>query len=222
MLEHHIQKNIVYTLALTDTARFSELKPNTIENKLFDYHLKKVIVEGLVEKTKDGTYALTPKGRRVGKDALKKNDQLIDRAYSVLFLAIRRKSDGAWLLCKRKTHPLLGKVGFMYAQPSFTEIAEIAAHDAVKLKTNLDCEFSVRGSGYIRMFEDGNLESFTHFTLLECTGAQDDLQQQDMFSEYYWEVNPDFSAPDILPTLATFAEKLQQPGLFYLEQNFAN
>ena len=222
MLEHHIQKNIVYNLALVQSARFSDLKPDTIENKLFDYHLKKVISEGLVKKNEDGLYALTPKGRRVGKDAIKKSDQLIDRAYSVLFMAVRRKSDGAWLLCKRKTHPLLGKVGFMNAQPSFMDPSEVAAHNETLVKTGLDCTFTVRGSGYLRMYQDDNLESFTHFTLLECTDAQGELQQLDPLAEYYWEVNPDFTASDILPTIATFADKLSEPGLFYLEQTFSS
>jgi hypothetical protein len=222
MLDHYIQKDIVYNLALTESARFTDLKPDTIENKLFDYHLKKVIAEGLVAKNEAGEYTLTPKGRRVGKDAIKKSDHLIDRAYSVLFLAICRKSDGAWLLCKRKSHPLLGKVGFMNAQPSFTEYVEVTAHYEALKKTGLDCEFTVRGSGYLRIYEKDNLESFTHFTLLECVDAQGDLLQLDELAEYYWEASPDFSAPDMLPSIAVFADRLASPGLFFLEQDFTN
>lgn len=222
MLEHYIQKNIVYALALAPSLRFGELKPDGLENKLFDYHLKKVIAQGLVEKTQSGDYALTPKGRRVGKDALKKNDQLIDRAYSVLFMAIRRESDGAWLLCRRKTHPLLGKVGFMHAQPSFTEPAPIAAQNEARIKVGLNCEFKVRGSGYLRMYEADNLESFTHFTLLEAFAADDTLEQLDELAEYYWDVNPDFSASDMLPSIRLYVEQLARPGLFYFEEEFRN
>jgi hypothetical protein len=222
MLEHHIQKNIVYNLALTESARFSDLKPDDLENKLFDYHLKKVIAEGLVEKTDEGTYALTSKGRRIGKDAIKKSDQLINRAYSVLFMVVRRRSDGAWLLCKRKAHPLLGKVGFMNAQPSFTEHTEDTAHNETLAKTGLDCAFTVRGSGYLRMYEKSDLESFTHFTLLECTDSKGDLQQLDALAEYYWDTDPDFTAPNVLPNIQYFVDKLSQPGLFYLEQDFTS
>jgi hypothetical protein len=220
MLDHWIQKDIVYSLALTDSLRFGELKPDDLENKLFDYHLKKVIAGGLVAKNEGGEYTLTLKGRRVGKDAIKKHDQLIDRAYSVLFLAIRHKEDGAWLLCRRKTHPLLGKVGFMHAQPDFTQHAPEVAQQTLTLKAGLTGEFSVRGSGYLRMYEQDQLESFTHFTLLECEDAAGDLLQNDELAEYYWETNPDFSAPDMLPSIPLLADKLSQPGLFYLEQDF--
>lgn len=220
MLDHHIQKNIVYNLALTESARFSDLKPDTVENKLFDYHLKKVMAEGLVAKNDIGEYTLTPKGRRVGKDAIKHSDQLIDRAYSVLFLAIRRKSDGAWLLCKRKTHPLLGKIGFMNAQPSLAELVEVTAHYEALKKTSLDCTFTVRGSGYLRMYDEDNLESFTHFTLLESTDAEGELKKLDELAEYYWETDLDFTNPDMLPSIEYFVDKLSQPGLFFLEEEF--
>lgn len=220
MLEHHIQKTIVYNLALIESARFSDLKPDTIENKLFDYHLKKVIAEGLVEKTNEGVYALTSKGRRIGRDTIKRSDLLLDRAYSVLFLVIRRESDGAWLLCRRKAHPLLGKVGFLKAEPVVDEDVTATAHTTTLEKTGLDCSFTVRGSGYLRMFEDDSLESFTHFTLLECTNANGEPKQLDELAEYYWELDPDFTAPDVLPSIAYFAEKLAEPGLFFIEESF--
>lgn len=202
--------------------RFSELKPDDIENKLFNYHLKKVLAEGLVSKLSSGKYALTPKGRRVGKDALKKSDELINRAYSVLFLAIRRQADGAWLLCRRKAHPLLGKVGFMHAQPSFTDNAIVAARNETQSKTGLVCDFTVRGSGYLRMYHGDSLESFTHFTLLESEDAQGELEQLDKLAEYFWVKEPDFGAADMLPSIEHLVERLLQPGLFYFEQNFSD
>lgn len=200
--------------------RFSELQPDGIENKLFDYHLKKVIAAGYVVKTDSGEYALTPKGRRVGKDAIKKKDQLMDRAYSVLFLAIRRSSDGAWLLCRRKAHPLLGRVGFMHAQPDFVEHADVTAQKEALSKVGLDGEFMVRGSGYLRMYESENLESFTHFTLLECTDPQGELQQLDELAEYYWQADPDLTSDEMLPSIPLFVNKMAEPGLFFVEEDY--
>jgi hypothetical protein len=220
MLEHYIQKNIVYALALTESMRFSELKPDNIENKLFDYHLKKVIAEGYVSKTDDGSYALTSIGRRIGKEVIKQHNALVDRAYSVLFLAVRR-ADGAWLLCRRKAHPLFNKIGFMHAMPSLTDHAEAVAAAELQQKSRLSGKFAVRGSGYLRMHYDGELESFTHFTLLECKNAEGELVNNDEeLAEYYWQENPDFNDPDMLPSIPLFAEGLATPGIFYLEQDF--
>ena len=198
--------------------RFSDLKPDDIENKLFDYHLKKVIATGLVVKNQNGEYELTPTGRRVGKDALKKTDHLINRVYSVLFIAIRRQSDGAWLLCRRKAHPLLGKVGFMHAVPSLEQTAVESATAAALEKAGLRATFSVRGSGYLRVYEGENMESFTHFTLLESKDATGELSQLDALSEYYWQDKVDLSDPDLLPSIPYFVDALEQPGLFYFEK----
>ena len=128
MLDHHFQRSIVYRLALASRLKFSELKPDTLDNKLFTYHLKKVMSAGFIEKDADGYYELTPKGRRLGAHVLDNAEALFDRAYSVLFLAVQRKHDGAWLLYRRKTHPLLGRVGFMHATPNATDAVAKTAH----------------------------------------------------------------------------------------------
>ena len=77
MLDHHIQRTIVYTLAFAESMRFGELKPDELDNKLFNYHLKKVIAAGYVAKNDEGLYTLTSEGKRVGKGALKKQSRLI-------------------------------------------------------------------------------------------------------------------------------------------------
>ena len=79
MLDHHIQKSIVYDLAFAESLRFSDLKPDDMENKAFTYHLKKVMKSGLVEKLEDGHYSLTMKGRRVGKGAFKQDMYMVKK-----------------------------------------------------------------------------------------------------------------------------------------------
>lgn len=220
MLDHHIGKSIVYQLAFADSLRFSELQPDDIDSKLFTYHLKKVITEGYVTKTLEGRYTLTPEGRRVGKGALKQQSRLIDRAYSVLLLAIRRKHDGAWLLYKRHTHPLLGMAGFMHVQPvAYTDSVQIAVQEC-QIKTGLTGEFTVKGSGYFRVYRDDTLESFTHFTLLTCDDIQGELTADNELAEYYWDTSPDFSAEGMLPNMQLLGELYKKNELFFVEKTF--
>lgn len=220
MLDHHIQREIVYALAFSNGLRFSELKPDTLENKAFDYHLKKVIAAGYVIKNEDGTYSLTSAGKRVGKGALKKQERLIDRAYSTLLLAIRRPEDGAWLLTRRKVQPLLGLTGFMNASPTaHQEVAQTAA-EVCWQQTGLTGTFVVHGHGYFRIYRDMALESFIHFTLLTCSDIQGELRQSTELAEYYWDTDPDFQAPGMLPNMQTLYKMSQaQPGSF-VEKTF--
>ena len=214
MLDHHIQREIVYALAFSEGLRFSELKPDTLENKAFDYHLKKVIAAGYVVKTKEGTYSLTSEGKRVGKGALKKQDRLINRAYSMLLLGIQRE-DGAWLLARRKSQPLLGLVGLTGVQPRADKDILETATEVCREQTGLSGSFVVHGHGYFRILRDGQMESFIHFTLLKCTEIQGELHQNTELAEYYWDMDPDWQAPDMLPNMKTLHKMLSaRPGAF--------
>ena len=215
MLDHHIQRQIVYDLAFSNGLRFSELKPDALENKSFDYHLKKVIVAGYVVKNEDGTYSLTSEGKRVGKGALKKQSRLIDRAYSTLLLAIQRQEDGAWLLSRRKSQPLLGLTGFMNAQPRSDQKIVQTAANVCREQTGLTGSFEMHGGGYFRIYRSGELESFIHFTLLKCIDIQGELLQNSELAEYYWDTDPDWQGPEMLPNMRTLHRMSQaQPGAF--------
>lgn len=219
MLDHHIQKSIVYTLAFAQSMRFSELQPDDIDSKLFTYHLKKVVAAGYVTKYDDGTYALTPEGRRIGKTVLKK-DRLMDQAYSILLLAVRRRSDDAWLLYTRNTHPLIGLTGFMQALPRAEESVTATAHTICFEKTGLTGDFKVVSSGYLRVFEADELESFTHFTLLSCDNVEGGLKEHDDYGTYEWVQSPDFSAKTMLPTAKILSDLALSRATPFVEKTY--
>ncbi len=220
MLEHHLQRSIVYRLALSHEVRFSDLKPDTIENKLFTYHLKKVMAAGLVAKDEDGLYSLTPEGRRLGVRVLEKQQALVDHAESVLFLVVRRKADGAWLFYRRLVHPLIDMAGFMHATPTSLVDSPVDAKQACLAATGLKGEFTALGGGYFRVYEGDNLESFTNFTLLYCDDIQGELVQHDEHAEYFWDTDPDFAAKDMLPDSTILAELYLAGQPFFIEKTF--
>jgi len=221
MLDHHLQRSIVYKLAFTPHARFSELKPETVDNKLFTYHLKKTIQEGLVTKSEDGVYTLTPEGRRVSTGALDKEQTLItERPLSALFLVIRRKTDGAWLLYRRGTHPLIGKTGFMHCLPSFMSTVTEAAAEQCEAKTGLKGHFTALGGGYIHTFKGTELESYVHFTLLYCEDIQGELAPTDTKAEYFWVSQPNFEANDMIPTTVFLRDLYEAKQPFFIEKTF--
>jgi hypothetical protein len=220
MLDHHIQKSIVYDLAFAESLRFSDLKPPELENKAFTYHLKKVMKAGLVEKLDDGRYTLTMKGRRVGKGALKKESRLLDRAYSILLLAVRNIEDDAWLLYKRQTQPLLGLVGFMQAQPVAETDARSTAQQTCLEQTGIQAEFAVQGHGYFRVYRKGELESFIHFTLLVGQDPRGELLATAESDGYFWQRTPNFAHPDMLPNMQTLHKMCEVAPESFVEATF--
>lgn len=221
MLDHHIQRTIIYQLAFTHEARFKDLKPDDLDNKLFTYHLKKVIAAGYVQKSEEGLYSLTQDGRRLGTGAVQRQEKLlVERAHSVLFLVIRRMSDGAWLMYKRGTYPMLGFSGFMHCNPDLRRDASEAAQHECNQKTGLSGEFTVLGSGYFRVFEQERLESFTHFTLLYCDDIQGELDPHDNRADYFWVNDPNELGDDMFPSTMLLKDSYEQKRPFFVERTF--
>jgi hypothetical protein len=221
MLDHHLQRSIVYQLAFVNNARFSELKPEDIDNKLFTYHLKKVVNAGYVTKSPEGVYKLTAEGRRLSTGARdKEKDLIVERAHSVLFLIIRRSSDGAYLFYKRNTHPMLGFSGFMHCNPTPTENTTEAARTQCQEKTGLDGDFTPLGGGYFRIYIDNKLESFTHFTLLVCNDVVGKLQPHDNRADYFWETKPNFTSSELFPGTQILHDAYKTGKPFFIEQTF--
>lgn len=221
MLDHHLQRSIVYHLAFVEKARFSELKPDDVESKLFTYHLKKVVSSGYIQKSEDGLYCLTPEGRRLSTGARVKEKQLIvERAHSVLFLVIRRKSDGAWLFYTRNTHPMRGFSGLMHCNPSVELSAEKVAEQECRTKTGLSGTFTALGGGYIKVFDGKRLESFTHFTLLYCDDIQGELDPNDPQAEYFWAPNPSTVDKKLFPATHQLLELYEARKPFFIDTAF--
>ncbi len=218
MLDHHIQRAIVYNLALADSLRFSQLKPDYVENKLFTYHLQKVVAAGYATKNDEGSYMLTPAGKRLGLRVVATEYVDIDRPHSVLFLVVRRSSDNAWLLYRRSAHPLKDKIGFMHAVPEAEITTSQTATRILQEKTGLIGAFKPLGGGYFRIMRGEVLESFTHFTLMVCEDAGGQLVQQHEHAEYAWYQEPDFNSQDMLPNMALLVEKYQAGHVFFMEE----
>lgn len=217
-MDHHIQRSIIYKLAFNEALRFSDLRPSNIENKLFDYHLKKVVHAGYVHKNLEGLYALTSEGRRFGVHVVDDSMGLIDQAHSVLFLVIRRKIDNAWLLYSRRSHPLLGGVGFMHALPRADESAQESAQRVCTEKTGLVADFRFRGSGFFRIYEGDDLESFTNFTLMEASDVSGPLVQNDELASYFWADDIVTYSRDMLPNMSHLLKAYEDEGVFFLDE----
>jgi 8-oxo-dGTP pyrophosphatase MutT (NUDIX family) len=58
---HNVQYSILTLLMTNKVLRFSELRPNRVDSNLFQYHLKKLITDGYIEKVSGG-YTLSARG----------------------------------------------------------------------------------------------------------------------------------------------------------------
>lgn len=61
---HHIQKHILNVLRACKWARFRDMKPANVDSNLYNYHLKLLVTEGMVQKVEGKGYRLSPSGLR--------------------------------------------------------------------------------------------------------------------------------------------------------------
>lgn len=218
MPEHHIQRAILYKLVTSPFARFAELKPKNIDGNIFTYHLKQLIRQKLVEKSANGTYSLTPAGKAVGIHIELDSKALIEQAHSILLICAEK--DGKWLLRKRLAHPMYGRMGFVHGEPVAGEPIAESANRALKQRTNLEADFTPVGGGYIRIFQKGDLESFTHFTALKAENFRGSLEAKVGNGENIWLENPNFKAPEMIPSMFDIVQELKKPHLFFVELEY--
>lgn len=218
MLEHHIQKDILRKLVTSDVARYSDLKPKTIDGNIFTYHLQQLMKQQLIAKTEDGSYTLTSKGKALGINSHLSNKEVLQQAHAILLLAV--EVDGKWLLRRRLAQPTYGKIGFVHGEPVFNEPATTTAQHVLMNKTGLTADFTVRGSGYIRILNGDEIESFTQFTLLHANKVSGELQPKVGNGENIWLEAPDFASDDMLVSMSDLITELQKPALFFADLEY--
>lgn len=135
---HQLQKVLLKKLSKISSARFNELLITGLSSEHMNYHLKKLIECGLVEKT--GDYSLTDKGKDY-INLLDDEAEVIERQpkTSVLIHAIRQNPDGEMehLMSRRLKQPYLGKVGKIGGKVRFGETLVAAAQRELYEETGL-------------------------------------------------------------------------------------
>lgn len=105
---HHIQKEIISSLAHKAPQRFSDLQPPRIPNNTFSYHLKKLTQAGYINVT-DGGYIATRKALQT----LQYANLLEKRTSTPVFISAVHvtNSAGQVLLLKHNNPPFIGWYG---------------------------------------------------------------------------------------------------------------
>lgn len=182
-----IRRDIISRLKQADTLRYAKLKPDAeIPNDLYNYHLRKLVSDGIVEKTHQG-YTLSEQGRRHVADTHHTSDQG-DRLfkYNVL-LVVAREIDGALhILNQRRTaQPSYGIVGI----PGGTVLKSEPLLDGAARKLHQEAgpngTFRYLGTERRIMYRGEQLFSDVLFPFCLCTDASGEPTSTE-FGDNFW------------------------------------
>jgi hypothetical protein len=179
---HHIRRSVLDKLAMAESMRYGELKPKDLDGNVFNYHLKGLIVDGLMQKSAAGDYSLT----KLGRDYIvHRYENAAQTAHSIFLIVLKRQSE--YLLRRRDVQPLIGYAGFVHGEPEAgVDIIETAIkrlHDKTGIK---DVHLSVAGSALITQYRGGELQSFSHATIIYGQTEQDIEVAQDTTGRNFW------------------------------------
>ena len=191
---HYIQQAIIKSLATLDSARYSIIKPKTMESNHFLYHLKQLINANLVVKNSDGAYSITTHGEAF-IDGVSFSNFKVRSQPNVLNLLVVRTTDNRYLLYKRKHRPFIGLKGFPYGKihlgSSLAKSCTIELYDS----TGIKAVFAHRGDVYITIFESDILVTHTLFHIHTATVTDKILAGSASYGQFSWETvdldNPD-------------------------------
>lgn len=188
---HIYQQQIIKKLTFQPEIRFNDLIINGLESEHMNYHLKKLLSLGLVQKKREG-YTLTDKGKDYA-NLLDDNIEIIEKQpkTSIIIRGVRVNPESReieHLLNKRLRQPYFGKIGRLTGKVRFGETFEEAVRRELYEETGLHAETVVLEEIYrkLRKREDGTVVQDVIFYICFVTGFSGTMIERTEFQENFW------------------------------------
>lgn len=182
-----IRRDIIARLKNADALRYAQLKPDAdIPNDLYNYHLKKLVADGLIEKADDG-YRLSLAGQRHVADVHHTSDQ--DNRlfkFNVLLIVTRIIDGKLYVLNQRRTsQPSYGIVGIPGGTVLKSEPLLDGARRKLHQETGLSGHFTYVGTERRILYQGASLFSDVLFPICLSQDATGEPMTTE-FGESFW------------------------------------
>ena len=202
---HWIQRHILKELAVVDTLRYTELKPDSVEGNLFQYHARDLEKQGLISRDGEG-YSLTAQGKSfVANLSLTRGMHRRKQPRIITMIAAKNDND-EWLLFKWKRQPYRGKVSLPSGRLEFGEDLTTSAADQLRNKTGYQADLSYIGS--VVMKNDGDHIIAQTFVATNLSGQHG---SDGLTGESFWAKLTDIAEEDRLRGLGQIVDWVNDP-----------
>lgn len=218
---HEFQISILRELLFKKNARFRDLKKVDVENDHFSFHLRQLIKEGLVIKSRDG-YDLTDKGKefanRIDTSALKIERQA---KLSIAIHAVRKnKGKTEYLIHRRLKEPLYGWYGSHSGKIRWGENPLECAKREFSEETGLTGDFDLKGIvHYFHFHKDGRLLEDKYFWVFRVENTKGILKEKVEEGENIWMTESEFrKLKNVFATFDEMTDVINSKKLVYIER----
>lgn len=144
---HPIQARVLRTMLFRERSCFADLNTLKLPTDHFNFHLKQLLVLGLVEKSPDNKYYLTIKGKEFA-NRLDTDKIVLERQAKVAVLICATKGNNKHKQCllqQRLKQPYYGYHGFVTGKVKWGETLKEAASRELKEETGLKAKLTLAG-----------------------------------------------------------------------------
>lgn len=220
---HEAQMKILRHLLLSPSAGFAELQKQTgLTSDHANFHIKKLLEVGYIEKNADDKYTLT----RIGKEysnRMDTDDNVIEKQPKVSVALIVENDEGKFLAQQRLKQPYYGFWGRPTGKVRWGEtILEAGARELME-ETGLTADLRV-GGFYHKMDydkESGDMLEDKIFVLVHGTNPQGELIVQDEGHRNEWLSDEEFATKDIsFQSVEIITDLATSDSLGFLENKY--
>jgi len=209
---HHIQKEIILSLASISPQRFSELQPPRIPNNTFSYHLKRLVDFGYVLHDPVMGYTATRKALKLVQF---RHEHKTARPTSPAVISILHVTNeiGEVLILNRSKQPFIDYFGLPSGLIHKGEAIEQAAERELKEKTGIDATGKLQFAGTLdfQYLEKDSADIFVHAIAFIYHYDHGNSTLPERTTEYGYLSWSGLTREKILPEVRKVHELVQQP-----------
>ena len=212
----NIKHEILINLSLQQNATYSEIKPEGIENDLYNYHLQHLVKKGFIVK-RDKKYTLSDLGKKyIHAEQTLPFHKPIHETFKLGVLLVVIDTENKQILAqKRKRHPHYGSWGIIGGAVQPGEKIIDTARRVLQNETDLIANFDI--FGIIRNIKYFQEELFSDAIFYVCItdNFKGDLSASSTYGEHKWvdietAIANEESSPQRLNSLINVFKLIQQ------------
>ncbi len=202
---HWVQRHILKQLAFADSMRYRDLKPESIDGNLFQYHAKNLQDQGLISRNTDG-YQLTATGKAYVANlsqAKLMNARKLPRA---VVMIIAKNNNDEYLLFRWARQPYRGQVSLPFGRRLYGQTSTESAADQLVFKTGHKAKLQFIGLADSIYQKDNVILDHLSITVFEAKNLVKENDPDGLTGEYFWGNPKDFSASETTPGFAQIVD----------------
>ncbi|OGM28042.1 hypothetical protein A2962_05495 [Candidatus Woesebacteria bacterium RIFCSPLOWO2_01_FULL_39_61] len=221
---HQIQKDVLVFLLFKRQENFSGLNRTGVPSDQFNFHLRRLIELGLVKRSKNKTYRLTPNGKEFSNRLDTESRTYEKQAKIGVLICCVQEFGGEtnYLIQQRLKEPYFGFYGFLTGKVRLGETVFETALRELKEETGYAGKVKLVGIKHKMDYsKDGNLLEDKFFFVMKATDIKGNMTKKFEGGRNIWATEKEiFKLPNLFDGVKDTLDLVKQNKVTFLEKQY--